>query len=163
MNDILVPERIITGEQFYSSAISLILQNAKRKLLVFDQDFSRGGFDSLEKFHLFQNFLSANITSELTIILQNSGYFQDKCPRLLNLLGVYGHKMHVYVTNETIKHAKDCFILADDKHYIKRIHIDQARFRYAFDDRAGVEALNSRFIELMEASAHTAYLKPPGL
>lgn len=162
-NYILEPNKIISGEQLYSEAINLILKRAQHKLLIFDQDLSRGSFASLEKSGLIQNFLSTNIASQLTLILHDASFFQNKCPRLLNLLEVYGHKMRVHITNSSVKHAKDCFILADDAHYIKRIHIDQARFKYAFDDMQSVEALHSRFMELLDAAGDTVTLKPLGL
>jgi len=162
-NTTLEPDRIISGEQLYNEAISLILKNAQRVLLIFDQDLSRGNFSSLENFNYLQDFLSANIASELTIILQDAGYLQQKCPRLLSLLEVYGHKMRVHITNSSAKHAKDCFILADGEHYIKRIHIDQARFKYAFNDRKNVEALNNRFMELADAIGDAVTVRPLGL
>ncbi|WP_047551158.1 DUF7931 domain-containing protein [Methylotenera sp. G11] len=162
-NTILEPDTIISGEQLYNEAVGLILKSAQRELLIFDQDLSRGSFSSLESFNYLQNFLSANIASELTIILQDAGYFQQKCPRLAGLLQIYGHKMHVHVTNSSARHAKDCFILADGEHYIKRIHIDQARFKYAFNDRKNVETLNNRFMELTDAIGDAVTLRPLGL
>ena len=159
----LEPNKIILGEQLYNEAINLILKRAQHKLLIFDQDLSHGNFAGLEKSGILQNFLSTNIASELTIILQDASFLQNKCPRLLNLLEVYGHKMRVHVTSSSVKHAKDCFILADGTHYIKRIHIDQARFKYAFDDMQSVEVLHNRFMELLDAAADTITLKPLGL
>lgn len=159
----LITDKIIHGEQLYAEAISLILVNAQRELLIFDQDLSHGGFSSLEKFKLLQYFLNANIASELTIILQNAAFFQHKCPRLLQLLEVYGHKMHVYVTNNSAKHAKDCFILADRAHYIRRIHIDQARFRFSLNDSPNTEALHNRFLDLQDAIGEPVAMKPLGL
>ncbi len=159
----LIPNQIITGEQLYHEAITLILQNAERELLIFDQNLSHGGFSSLEKFNLLQNFLADNIASELTIILQDAAFFQNRCPRLLKLLEVYGHKMRVHVTNASVKHVKDCFILADRKHYIRRIHIDQPRFRFALDDRQNTEALHNRFVEISEAIADAVTMRPLGL
>jgi predicted nuclease with TOPRIM domain len=71
--------------------------------------------------------------------------------------------MTVHVTNQSAKHAKDCFILADGKHYIKRIHIDQARFKYAYDDVTTVKALKTRFDELKEAIEDIVSITPLGL
>jgi predicted nuclease with TOPRIM domain len=71
--------------------------------------------------------------------------------------------MNVHVTNQSAKHAKDCFILADGKHYIKRIHIDQARFKYAYDDAVNVKALRTRFDELKEAIEDIVSISPLGL
>ncbi|MDP3742792.1 MAG: hypothetical protein Q8Q76_00415 [Methylotenera sp.] len=152
MNNITpLPNQIIDSERLYSDAINIILANAQRELLIFDQDLSHGGFASVRKFDLMQQFLSQNITSQLTIILQQTAFFTEKCPRLFSLLNTYGHKMSVHVTNQSVKHAKDCFILADGKHYIKRMHIDQARFKFALNDAASVNLLNTRFKELKEA------------
>lgn len=163
LNTTLVPGRIIVGEHLYSEAINIILANATHELLIFDQDLSHGGFSSLQKYELLLQFLSQNITSHLTIILQDTTFFQEKCPRLFGLLSTYGHKMHVYVTNQSVKHAKDCFILADGQHYIKRIHIDQARFKFALHDIATAEALDTRFKELREAVQDVVSVKPLGL
>lgn len=159
----LIPNQIISGERLYEEAIDFILARAQNELLIFDQDLRHGAFSSLKKFEFFQRFLSSNINSRLTIVLQNTTYFQEKCPRLYQLLSIYGHKMTVYETNNTAKHAKDCFILADRQHYIKRIHIDQARFKYAFDDAESVLLLQSRFQDLLEATETTVSVTRLGL
>jgi len=163
MNSTLMPDKIIVGEHLYNEAIKLIIQSAEHELLIFDQDLKLGEFSSLATYELLQQFLSQHVTSHLSIILHDSAHFQDKCPRLLNLLKTFGHKMRVHVTNQSAKHAKDCFILADGKHYVKRIHIDQARFKYAYDDIATVKALNTRFEELTEAIQDTVSTTPLGL
>ncbi|HNU67404.1 MAG TPA: hypothetical protein PKL42_09785 [Methylotenera sp.] len=159
----LAPNQIIAGERLYEEAIDLILASAQNELLIFDQDLRQGDFASLKKFEFFQRFLSDNLNSRLTIILQNTAFFQEKCPRLYKLLSIYGHKMMVYETNNTAKHAKDCFILADQQHYIKRIHIDQARFKYAFNDAESVLQLQSRFQDLLEATETTVSVTRLGL
>lgn len=163
INASLVPNQIIVGEHLYSDAIDFVLASAQQELLIFDQDLSHGNFTSLKKYTLLQEFLSTNITSRLSIILQDSAFFQEKCPRLFDLFTAYGHKMSVHVTNSSVKHAKDCFILADGQHYVKRIHIDQARFKYALNDKVGVEALNNRFKEFKEAIQDVVTIKPLGL
>lgn len=162
-NPELVPDTILTGERLYADAIELILQSAKSELRIFDQDLSHGDFASLSKHVLLQAFLANNINSRLTIILQDTTFFKEKCPRLFNLLTIYSHKMTVLETNATAKHAKDCFILADGQHYIKRIHIDQARFRYALNDMESVEQLTSRFDELLEATQDQVSVNTIGL
>ena len=162
-NNTLIPDQIITGEYLYSDAINLILANAERELLIFDQDLSHGDFASKKKFELFQAFLNKSPSNQLIIILQNKDFFLNKCPRLIDLLTIYGHKMTVYETNETAKHAKDCFILADDKHYVKRIHIDQARFRYGLDDLTTSGILNGRFKELLDATQEAVTITKLGL
>lgn len=159
----LIPNQIVVGENLYSEAISIILASAQNELLIFDQDLSHGNFSSIEKYELLRQFLSKISTSQLTIILQDTTYFQEKCPRLFSLLVTYGHKMNVYVTNQTVKQIKDCFVLADGQHYIKRIHIDQARFKYALNDVASIKPLHARFSELKEAIQDVVSVKQLGL
>ena len=108
MNNILdFPQnQILTGERLYAEVINIILASAQHQLLIFDQDLSHVDFASLEKYALIQQFLSKNITSRLTIILQSTTFFTEKCPRLFDLLALYGHKMTVHETSEAAKHAK---------------------------------------------------------
>ena len=163
-NDLtLISDQIMNGEQIYSEAINIILASAERELLIFDQDLSHGDFASKQKYDLFQQFLNKSPSNQLTIILQNTSFLKNKCPRLLDLLNIYGHKMTVYETNSSAKHAKDCFVLADDKNYVKRIHIDQARFRYGLDDLATASLLTTRFKELLEATQDVVTISRLGL
>jgi hypothetical protein len=163
-NDLtLIPDQIIVGERLYAEAINIILASAEHELLIFDQDLSHGDFSSKQKYDLFQQFLSKSPSSHLTIILQDPDFFQGKCPRLLDLLTIYRHKMTVYETNQSAKHAKDCFILADDQNYIKRIHIDQARFKYGLNDVASAGILNMRFKDLLETTHDVVTISRLGL
>lgn len=151
----LTPNTILLSERLYAQAIDLVIQQAQKTLLVFDQDFSHGDYASIARYQSLQQFLSSDAQTKLTIILHQSEFLTAHCPRLLELLTTYGHKMTVYVTNVSAKVAKDCFVIADDVHYVKRIHIDQARFKYAFDDAETCANLNMRFNELLEETSHT--------
>lgn len=159
----LIPDQIIVGELLYAEAINIILNSAQRELLIFDQDFRHGDFASKQKYELLRTFLNKSPSNQLTIILQDTDFFQNKCPRLLNLLTTYGHKMTVYETNESVKHAKDCFILADDQNYIKRIHIDQSRFKFGLNDLESASLLNTRFKELLDAKYDVVAISKLGL
>lgn len=151
----LTPNTILLGERLYAQAIDLVIQQAQKTLLVFDQDFSHGDYASIARHQSLQQFLSRDAHTQLTIILHQSEFLTAHCPRLLELLSTYGHKMTVYLTNDSAKVAKDCFVIADDVHYVKRIHIDQARFKYAFDDAETCASLHMRFDELLEETSHT--------
>jgi hypothetical protein len=146
----LKPNEIILGERNYEAALDLVIASAQDELLIFDQDFARGDFASLQRFELLQDFLSKNSLSKLTIILQDTEYFIQHCPRLFDLLKHYGHKMQVFATNDNAKIAKDCFIIADKKNYLRRFNIEQARFKYALDDVEECANLCRRFDELMD-------------
>lgn len=149
----LAPNMIILGERNYEAALDIVIAAAENELLIFDQDFERGDYASSKRFELLFDFLSKDNLSKLTIILQNTEHFIQHCPRLFGLLKNYGHKMVVYETNDSAKVAKDCFVIADKQHYVRRFHIDQARFKYALNDVEECANLSMRFDELLDETA----------
>jgi hypothetical protein len=159
----LKPDTIILGERNYEAALDLVIAQAESELLVFDQDFMHGDYASLQRHELLRDFLNKNPLGKLTIILQSTEHFVNNCPRLFELLKLYGHKMIVYVTNNNAKVAKDCFVIADKRHYLRRFHIDQARFKYALDDEETCASLNTRFDELLEETADVISVTKLGL
>lgn len=148
----LTPNQMIHGENLYAQAIDAVLAKAQHRVLIFDQDLSYGDFASRARYELLKNFLSNNIASELNIVLHYADYFQQKCPHLLNLLRIYAHKVTLHLTDNTMKNFKSCFIVVDGEHYIKRIHIDQARFKFSCDDKLNSEVLHQQFLELLSAA-----------
>lgn len=159
----LKPNSIILGEHEYTTALDIVIAEAEEKLLIFDQDFSTGDYASIKRYDAIHAFLNKSPTSELVIILQDAVFFTTHCPRLLQLLTTYGHKMMVYETNSRAKVAKDCFILADNKHYIRRFHIDQARFKFMLEDQETTASLTNRFDELMQETTHQISINKLGL
>ena len=154
-NDALAQNTILFGELAYHAALDIVIAQAERELLVFDQDLARGGYASIKRAELIRTFLAKSRTNRLTVIVHDASYFMQTCPRLLGLLETYGHSMTLYQTNEEAKVAKDCFVVADQSHYIRRFHIDQARFKYALNDVDTSANLNMRFDELLQATSHT--------
>lgn len=159
----LIPDSIILGEREYAKALDLVIAEAEQKLLIFDQDFSRGDYASIKRFNLIHDFLNKSPSNQLTIILQETDFFLTQCPRLFDLLTTYGHKMTVYGTNSHAKIAKDCFMLADGKSYIRRFHIDQARFKFMLNDVETTASLANRFDELLQETSHTLSATKLGL
>jgi hypothetical protein len=159
----LAPNTIIMGERNYEAALDIVIAAAKNELLIFDQDFEHGDYASSKRFELLFAFLSNNHLSKLTVILQNTEHFIQHCPRLFGLLKNYGHKMVVYETNGAAKVAKDCFVIADKQHYVRRFHIDQARFKYALNNVEECANLSMRFDELLDETTEAVSVTKLGL
>ncbi len=159
----LQQDTIIVGEHEYSPALDIVIAQAKQQLLIFDQDFSIGDYSSIKRYERVHDFLSKDNTSRLTIILHDTTHLTTQCPRLLNLLLTFGHKMTVYETNDHAKIAKDCFVLADDTSYIRRFHIDQSRFKYMLNDKETTASLKNRFDELLQETTHPVSATKLGL
>ena len=159
----LQPNTVLMGERDYAKALDLVIAEASNNLLIFDQDFSKGDYASLHRFSLIQAFLNKSEQSKLAIILQNTAFFRENCPRLFDLLTIYGHKMTVYETNDLAKVAKDCFVIADNQHYCRRFHIDQARFKYALHDVETSAGLLLRYEELLAETREAISVTKLGL
>ncbi len=161
----LMPNTVVTGERNYDAALNLVIAAASHELLIFDQDFAKGDFASLNRFKLLHDFLNKSANNKLTIILQNTQFFTNNCPRLLELLTTYGHMMTVYETNDSAKVAKDCFVIADKQHYCRRFHADQARFKYTVngEDTDTVSGLLMRYDELLAETANVVSISKLGL
>lgn len=162
-DETLKQDIILNSELDYSAALDIVISQATQQLHIFDQDLSLGGYSSIKRYDLIKSFLNSHPAAKLTIILQDTNFFLTQCPRLFDLLSMYGHKMVVYETNSHAKIAKDCFILADHQSYIRRFHIDQARFKYALHDKETTASLHGRFEELLEATTHTVSVTKLGL
>ena len=154
---------ILVGEHEYVAALDILIAQANQQLLIFDQDFSTGGYSSIKRYELLHDFLTKDNTSTLTIILHDTAHFTTQCPRLFNLLVTFGHKMTVYETNDHAKIAKDCFVLADDTSYIRRFHIDQSRFKFMLEDKETTASLKNRFDELLQETTHPVSATKLGL
>jgi hypothetical protein len=159
----LAPNTIILGERNYEAALDIVIGQAENELLIFDQDFTHGDYASSKRFELIQAFLSKHSLSKLTIILQDTEHFIQHCPRLFELLTLYGHKMVVFATNDNAKVAKDCFVIADKQHYVRRFHIDQARFKYALNEVEECANLGMRFDELLDETTEAVSATKLGL
>jgi hypothetical protein len=153
--NILKPDTILNGEQLYNEALDLVIARATETLVIFDQHLKLGDYHSKQRYDRLNQFLASGPHTTLKMVLHDSEYFYQHCSRLQQLLSVYGHKFTIYMTNDHAKIAKDCFVIADQAHYIKRIHIDQARFKFGWDDAQTVQQLQTRFNELLEETTHT--------
>ena len=159
----VLPNAVLMGERDYAQALDIVMAQASSELCIFDQGFEKGDYASIKRYDLLQAFLQKGEQVKLTIILQNSHFFCAHCPRLVDLLKIYGHKMTVYETNDFAKIAKDCFVIADKKHYCRRFHIDQARFKYALNDVETSASLLLRFEELLAETTEAISVTKLGL
>ena len=85
-NTELKPNTVLQGERNYETALNLLIAKAQYELLIFDQDLSHGDYASLQRIELIQQFLNTTPLSKLTIIVQTSEFFVNKCPKLFGLL-----------------------------------------------------------------------------
>jgi hypothetical protein len=159
----LQPNVILHGEQLFGAGIDLIIHRAQREILIFDRDLSSGGYTTPARADAIQSVLAKDRHNKLVILLHDTGFVTQRCPRLMRLLQLFGHAMTIHKTGEGAHSAQDSIILADGLHYLHRFHGDHARFRYGFDDAAAVQPLKERFDQILETSTHAISATTLGL
>lgn len=157
----LAPDQIIIGGRAYEQALDLVIQGAKKTLSIFDQDLSQGAYASVARTEILRTFLASQ--GQLTLILHDVAFFLKHCPRLVALMQTYHHAMHVYVTDDYVKSIKDVFVIADGEAYLRRFHIDHARFKFSINDTETVGGLKIRYEELLASATHSVSVSALGL
>lgn len=143
----------LIGEKEYAEAIGEVIGQASRTLHIFDVDLSTGGYQSPERYEALRQFMARNRNSTLTIVLHETTYLERFCPRLLNLLKLYSHRISILQTHEHGRAASDPFVIADEVHYVHRFHAEGARAKLSVEDPAGARMLEERFQQLLETSS----------
>lgn len=162
-SDELIPNAILHGEQLFASAIEHVMRLASREILIFDADLSRGDFASLQRVATLRSFLAGGRHNKLLILLHDTSYLTQRCPRLLQLMRLFSHAFAVHQTGEEAQHARDSFVLVDGAHLVHRFHVDHARFRYCVDDPAATRPLRERFDQIMETATQSVSATTLGL
>jgi hypothetical protein len=155
--------QLLDGEREYQAAIDRVIAVAQSTLHIFDIDFTRGDYGSVKRYELLQDFLRRNSKNTLAIVLHDVSYFTSHCPRLMNLLRLHSHAMAVYQTTDRARVANDPFVIADELHYVHRLHRDHARSVLALDDPNGATSIEGRFQEILEASHPAVFATTLGL
>ncbi|ADQ84960.1 hypothetical protein [Methylovorus sp. MP688] len=159
-----LPENtVLTSRREYEAALTAVLAHAQHKLFIFDPDLTFGGFEAAENVARLRDLLVRQPAAKVTLVLQDTRYLLDRCPRLLGLMRQYQHAMTVYETNDEGKRVSDSFVLADDHAYLRRFHVDQVRFKFSLNDTATARLLGLRFEELLQLTHHQISTTPLGL
>jgi hypothetical protein len=159
-----LPENtVLTSRRDYESALTTVLGHAQHRLCIFDPDLSFGGFETIDNMEQLTSLLVKNPAAKVTLVLHDTRYLLDRCPRLVGLMQRYQHAMTVYETNDEGKRVSDSFVLVDDHAYLRRFHVDQVRFKYSLDDAVTVSLLSLRFEELLQLTHHQISTTPLGL
>jgi len=152
-----IPEhRRLEGPREYEQALNTIIQQARHSLHIFDYNLRNEGYNSQERSELLQHFLHLNRSNRLTIVLHDTGYLTRECPRMLNLIRLFGHAIDIYQTTDEARGVSDPFVIADSEHYLHRFHYDHPRAVLSLNDKEGALELVRRFNEIMAASEPAA-------
>lgn len=141
-------ERTLASIAEQVEAIDALIERAQSQLRVFDVDLSQGGWNAAERSERLVAFFRRGRGARVEMIVHDTRWLEQSCPRLLALLKTYGHAMTVYRTGPEARSAMDPLTIADDRHFLHRFHVDGARAALAFDSPAAAKPLVARFGEI---------------
>ena len=141
-----VAELATIAEQ--TAAIDELIALARHHIQVFDQDLSQTGWNNAARAERLAAFLREVRGRRLDIIVHDTRYLQSACPRMLKLLGVYGHSMSILQTGAEGKVATDPLLIVDGQHYLHRFYFDQPRAALGIVQPEQAQPLVARFGEI---------------
>lgn len=121
----------------YRAALLEAIRRAEREVVLFDPDLGETGLESLEGAEALRHFLVRASGREcLRALLVDTGRLDSTSPRLLHLLGTYGHKSAVRVApgDDPLQTLDQPFAVIDRRDLVIRFHEDRPRGKVCFDD-----------------------------
>jgi hypothetical protein len=143
-------ELVTIAEQ--TAATDELIALARHHIQVFDRDLSQTGWNDAARTERLAAFLRAVRGRRLDIIVHDTRYLQGACPRMLRLLGAYGHAMTILQTGTEGRIATDPLLIVDGQHYLHRFHFEQPRAALGIFQPEQTQPLMTRFGEIWATS-----------
>lgn len=153
----------LASEAEYRQACDTILGRAEHEILIFDRDLVALRLEDKARLAALANFLQADRTRRLRVVLHDPAPLQRDAPRLMRLIAHFSHVVEVRQSPHNLRQLADTHLLADESHGVRRFHVDQARSALVLHDRAYVHPWRQRFEELWELSHSCLHLNATGL
>ena len=112
---------------------------------------------------LLREFLRANPSNRLYIVLHEAESMARVCPRFVTLLQHFSHVAKVRQTPRWARHVYDPFAIFDASHYLHRFHSDHMRYARGLNELTGAQQLLDRHAEMWDASKAAATTSVLGL
>jgi hypothetical protein len=158
------PQRtLLATRREYLEGVERLLGLVRRELRIFDSDLAELELNAAPRIAHLREFLLASRTHRLYIAVHDTDFVTRRCPRVLTLLGSFPRQMFVHQTEGEARKAQDCFVIADDRHLVRRSVAAQARGVLVLDDPRDCGPIRDRFQEIWESSAPTVSPSVTGL
>lgn len=158
------PQRtLLATRREYLEGVERLLGLARRELRVFDPDLAELDLNAAPRIERLRRFLQASRTHRLYIAVHDTDLLTRRSPRVLAVLGSYPRQMFVHQTQGEALKAQDCFVVADDRHLVRRPVAAQSRGVLVLDDPRDCGSILDRFQEIWESSAPTVSPTATGL
>lgn len=118
----------------YRTAVLDIVGRAEATLVLFDPDLSQSGLESSAGIDSLLAFLHRSAhPGAIRILLRDATHLERNCPRLLDLLARFGHRIAIRTVGTGPSTPEAAFVIADRTHLLIRFHHTQARGKLLTD------------------------------
>jgi hypothetical protein len=131
-----------------TAAIDELIGLAQHKLQVFDVDLSQTGWNTSTRAANLAAFLRRAPAVRLELIVHDTRWMEQSCPRLMDLVRRYSSSVTVYRTGTEARVAMDPLVIADGRHFLHRFHVDQPRASLVIESPQLTGPLATRFEEI---------------
>ena len=136
----------------FQAAVDRLLVQSGRELRIFDPDLSVLNLNSPARVELLRAFLAGSATRRIYMAVHDTDHVTRFCPRMMNLLAIFGHAIQIHRTGEEIRELQDSFMVLDKGHYVRRPVSRYFRGAAGINDETEALKMRSRFQEIWEAS-----------
>lgn len=136
-------------------AIEQVINAAQRELRVFDvspRTLRDRGFGGPPRIETLRTLLLADRVHCLRVVLHESQAIEAELPRLMDLLTRFSGQIRIHRTIDQATHARDAMIIGDDRHFWRRLDVDQRRSVVTLHDAAATRPFIERFDEIWDKS-----------
>lgn len=112
----------------YRSAALELIGRAESTVLLLDPDLSQTGLEGSAGIEQLIAFLRRSVhAGAIRILLRDAAHLERNCPRLLDLLARFGHRIAIRIMGASQSLPEAAFMIADSRHLLIRFHHEQAR------------------------------------
>lgn len=154
--------RRFEGMREYEAIIDGMIPQTQRIIRVFDNSLSRE-WNTPQRYEALRQFLLANRTSRLLIVVHDAEPIERECPRLVDLVRQFSAAVRIHETLSLAKEVYDPFVVFDANHYLHRFHYRFLRAAQGTNDLVGTQQLLDRYAEIWDASALAVSADTSGL
>lgn len=146
----------------YEAMLDELIAQTQRVIRIFDKSLGPS-FNSASRCGLLRQFLRADPSNRLDIVVHDADGLDRVCPRFVTLLQQFSHSAKVRQTPRSARHLYDPFVIFDASHYLHRFHHLHMRCARGRNELEGTQQLLDRFGEMWEASMPAAAASVLGL
>lgn len=119
----------------YRTALTTLMGSAQHRLWFYEQSLEESDLGSRAMHDLLWQFLTQTPAGTIRILVRDTDYLINRCPRLMQLRERFSHLIEIRTPHEEAAKLETGIILADEDHYLKRTHFNWMRGEFGLNGR----------------------------